>query len=377
MEPALERLRVILTGAVQGVGFRPFVFRLAHELNLRGWVENNASGVALEVEGYSDAIAHFLPRLASEKPPHAFIQSLEPVWLDPYGYDHFEIRESKGGPKTAMILPDIATCPDCLSEILDPKNRRYRYPFTNCTHCGPRFSIIRALPYDRSNTTMQSFVQCPACQKEYENPGNRRFHAQPNACPVCGPKLALWDRDGKVLSAENTALMETAEALRKGKIVALKGLGGFQILADARNSETLNFLRERKHRGTKPFALMFPGLASVREYCDVSNLEGRLLTSSEAPIVLLKRKLAPASGISESAAPGNPTLGCLLPYTPFAPFANETNWAFLWWQRAEIYRRNQSALETRKPWNGCTKLPICFWCMIVPSPARWTILWRE
>ena len=153
MEPALERLRVILTGAVQGVGFRPFVFRLAHELNLRGWVENNASGVALEVEGYSDAIAHFLPRLASEKPPHAFIQSLEPVWLDPYGYDHFEIRESKGGPKTAMILPDIATCPDCLSEILDPKNRRYRYPFTNCTHCGPRFSIIRALPYDRSNTT--------------------------------------------------------------------------------------------------------------------------------------------------------------------------------------------------------------------------------
>ena len=187
------RLKLSIRGAVQGVGFRPFVFRLASELKLTGWVNNSPQGVFIEVEGPRAALEKFLLRLETEKPPRSFIQSLESSWLDAIGYKKFEIRKSEtGGDKTALVLPDIATCPDCLREIFDPANRRHRYPFTNCTNCGPRFSIIESLPYDRANTSMKTFTMCPQCQAEYDDPRDRRFHAQPNACPVCGPRLEFW-----------------------------------------------------------------------------------------------------------------------------------------------------------------------------------------
>lgn len=325
------RLKVTIHGAVQGVGFRPFVYRLATELKLAGWVLNSAQGVFIETEGPKEQLEEFLRRLERDKPPRAFIQSLESVWLDPVGYTAFEIRHSdESGQKTAFILPDIATCPDCLREIFDPNDRRYRYPFTNCTNCGPRFSIIEALPYDRPNTTMKIFKMCPDCQAEYEDPSNRRFHAQPNACPVCGPHLELWDRQGRVLAQHDDALLQAAEAIRQGQIIAVKGLGGFHLICDARNDDAVQELRKRKHREEKPFALMYPSLELITAHCEVSELEERLLTSPEAPIVLLPRLRldrtpSPASGWRRcmdqaepgpSVAPRNPYLGIMLPYTP-------------------------------------------------------------
>ena len=320
-----RRLKLTLRGAVQGVGFRPFVFRLATELGLAGWVNNSAQGVFIEVEGEQSKLDQFRARLETEKPARSFIQSLEASWLDPAGYEKFEIRESAaGGSKTALVLPDIATCPDCLHEIFDPTNRRYHYPFTNCTHCGPRFSIIEALPYDRANTSMKRFAMCPQCRAEYENPLDRRFHAQPNAYPVCGPRLELWDRTGAVSATCNrgtSALEEAAKAIRSGKILAVKGLGGFHLMVAAHDDRAVRRLRERKHREEKPFALMFPSLAGVRGVCEVSPIEERLLCSPECPIVLLRRSKTPdvadqAAGLSPSLAPGNPNLGALLPYTP-------------------------------------------------------------
>src|SRR6266540_3208198 len=199
--PSHERARVIVRGAVQGVGFRPFVYRLATELQLRGWVVNCAQGVFIEVEGARESLQRFVSRLEKEKPPSALIQSLESSFLDSVGYGVFEIRESEaGGRKTALILPDLSTCADCLREIVDPTNRRFRYPFTNCTNCGPRFSIMEALPYDRANTSMKKFAMCAECEREYHDPLDRRFHAQPNACPRCGPQLQLWNDNGVVVS---------------------------------------------------------------------------------------------------------------------------------------------------------------------------------
>ncbi len=330
------RLKLSVRGAVQGVGFRPFVFRLATELHLSGWVNNSSQGVFIEVEGPRAALEQFFLRLDTEKPPRSFIQSLEVLWLDAAGYAGFEIRKSQtGGGKTALVLPDIATCPDCLREIFDPNNRRHRYPFTNCTHCGPRFSIIESLPYDRANTSMRKFTMCPQCQAEYDDPRDRRFHAQPNVCPVCGPHLELWEHrtgfqpvsDSKKLRdrrdaclTSNEALLAAAEAIRNGRIVAVKGLGGFHLMADARSDDAVRLLRERKHREEKPLALMFPSLESVKSVCEVSPLEERLLRSPEAPIVLLHRLKSairnPRSAISSLVAPGNPYLGVMLPYTP-------------------------------------------------------------
>ncbi|MDW8141799.1 MAG: Sua5/YciO/YrdC/YwlC family protein, partial [Candidatus Bipolaricaulota bacterium] len=288
------RLKIVLYGAVQGVGFRPFVYRLATELKLTGWVLNSVQGVFIEAEGPQEQLEEFLRRLERDKPPHAFIQSLESSWLDPVGYPAFEIRHSEeSGQKTAFILPDIATCPDCLREVFDPTDRRYRYPFTNCTNCGPRFSIIEALPYDRPNTTMKKFPMCSDCQAEYQDPTNRRFHAQPNACPTCGPHLELWDSKGNVLAQHDDALRQTAEAIRTGQIVAVKGLGGFHLICDARNDDAVRQLRRRKHREEKPFALMYPSLELVKAHCEVSELEERVLTSPEAPIVLLKALTPP------------------------------------------------------------------------------------
>jgi hydrogenase maturation protein HypF len=330
-------LKLAIRGAVQGVGFRPFVFRLAGKLGLKGWVNNSPQGVFIEAEGGPAELEQFRLRLEAEKPPRSFIQSLEAAWLDPVGYGAFEIRASQsGGSKTALILPDIATCPDCLREIFDPHDRRWFYPFTNCTHCGPRFSIIESLPYDRANTSMKKFALCPQCQAEYEDPRDRRFHAQPNACPRCGPRVELWDSQGRALAGGavpaggdlpgcgHTApavLAAAAETIRAGGIVAVKGLGGFHLVVAAGDEQAVRRLRERKHREEKPFALMFPTLAAVRAVCEVTAAEERLLRCPEAPIVLLRRlraaRLAPdPHGLAPSIAPRNPNLGVMLPYTP-------------------------------------------------------------
>jgi len=315
---ASESLRAKITvhGAVQGVGFRPFVYRLATQLRLNGWVLNSSQGVFIEVEGPLDLLQEFVARLEKEKPPLAIIQSFESSFLDIVGYQSFEIRYSDDtGPKTALILPDIAICADCLRDLLDPSNRRYRYPFTNCTNCGPRFSIIEELPYDRPNTSMRRFKQCPTCDAEYNDPLNRRFHAQPNACSKCGPHLELWDTSGNVLAYQDAALLNAAELIRQGKIVALKGLGGFQLICTAEEEGVVIRLRQRKRREGKPFALMYPALDQVSRDCAVSSLEERLLGSPESPIVLLTRQ-GGESTIAPSVAPGNRTLGVMLPYTP-------------------------------------------------------------
>jgi hydrogenase maturation protein HypF len=312
-----ERLKIIVRGAVQGVGFRPFVYRLATELELNGWVSNSAQGVFIEVEGGRDSLRKFLLRLEKGKPPRAVVQSLESSFLDAIGHGGFEIRESENrGDKTALILPDIATCGDCVREMLDPTNRRFRYPFTNCTNCGPRFSIIEKLPYDRANTSMKKFAMCLECEREYHDPLNRRFHAQPTACPTCGPQLQLWEKDESIISERDDALMAAAAAIRDGRILALKGLGGFQLIVDARNEDAVKLLRDRKRREEKPFALMYLSLEAVRGDCEVSDLEERLLLSPESPIVLLRKLAIGNRQLAISIAPSNPNLGVMLPYTP-------------------------------------------------------------
>ncbi len=314
-ESRAQRLRVTIRGAVQGVGYRPFVYRLATEMGLAGWVSNTTQGVFIEVEGPLAALRTFLRRVRRERPPRAAVHSLDAVYLDAVGFVGFQIRESTAeGARTVAVLPDIATCPDCLRELFDPADRRYRYPFINCTNCGPRFTIIEALPYDRPNTTMHGFTMYPACRAEYDDPLDRRFHAQPIACPACGPHLALWDGRGRVLAAREAALQEAAEALRRGAIVALKGLGGFQLLVDARREEAVARLRRRKRREEKPFALLYPSLQAVRRDCLVSGEEAALLASPEAPIVLLRRRAG--ASVAAAVAPGNPSLGVMLPYTP-------------------------------------------------------------
>ncbi len=307
-----ERAKITVRGAVQGVGFRPFVYRLALEFALRGWVLNSSQGVFIEVEGPGEAVRQFLAALEKSRPPRAIIQSLEYSFLDPAGYEGFEIRTSEeGGKKCALIMPDVATCADCIRELLDPGDRRYRYPFINCTNCGPRFSILEALPYDRPNTTMKRFAMCPECEREYEDPLDRRFHAEPIACPRCGPRIELWDAAGTALGHP---LHKSAHVLREGKILALKGLGGFQLLVDARNQEAVARLRERKRRERKPLGVLYPTLEAVRAVCEVSEQEERLLVSPERPIVLLRRR--PGGDVAPAVAPENPNLGVMLPCTP-------------------------------------------------------------
>ena len=301
-KPATQRLRITLRGAVQGVGFRPFVYRLATELSLTGWVLNSSAGLVVEVEGPSEHLSRFETRLEQERPRASVVTVRESAWLAPTGSTRFEILASDNDSgKTVNVLPDLATCNDCREELFDPGNRRFRYPFTNCTNCGPRYTIVVDIPYDRPNTTMRDFVLCPACGEEYQNPSNRRFHAQPNACPICGPKL-----DGTIEDA--------AEALLQGEIVALKGIGGFQLLADARNREAVARLRQRKHREEKPFALMMPSLEMARSYCEISSAEVQLLESQAAPIVLLQPK--DGTDIAPNVAHCSPYLGVMLPYSP-------------------------------------------------------------
>lgn len=307
-------LYLTIQGTVQGVGFRPFVYRLAKEIGLVGWVNNSTAGVFIEVEGTKEQLETFLWRLKTENPPRSQIQNIEINWRKVTGFKTFEILPSTTGKKTARVLPDLATCPDCLQEIFDHNNRRYRYPFTNCTNCGPRYSIIEALPYDRANTTMKAFSMCPSCETEYKNPSDRRFHAQPNACPQCDPKIELWDSMGKIIAQNYDAISATTGAILQGKILAVKGLGGFHLIVDAKNEKAVKLLRQRKHRPDKPFALMYPNLELIKQHCQVSELEEKLLQSPEAPIVILSRR---EKNFNECAiALDNPYWGIMLPYTP-------------------------------------------------------------
>lgn len=315
-----QRLHLEVQGMVQGIGFRPFVYRLATALALTGWIRNGEQGVEIEVEGEEANLATFLEQLEHHRPPHAVLAQIKTDWQAAAGYDRFEIQtsETDGHSQTAWILPDLATCPDCLHDLFDPTNRRYHYPFTNCTRCGPRYSIVTALPYDRPRTTMAGFSLCPECQREYQDPADRRFHAQPNACPRCGPHLELWDRQGQVLQTGNATdlIQAVADRIDRGEIVALKGLGGFHLLVDARNDSAVRRLRDRKHRPTKPLAVMYPSLERLHQDCVLSPAEVELLTSAAAPIVLLTPRKNPVTLLAASVAPGQATLGVMLPYTP-------------------------------------------------------------
>jgi len=307
--------RIKVRGVVQGVGFRPFVYRLACEHNLRGWVRNTSGNVAIEVEGDEAALKSFIAALETEAPPMARIEEVTATFHTPEGYTGFEIRGSRRQKgKYQLVSPDIATCPDCLSELLCPSDRRYRYPFTNCTNCGPRFTIIEDIPYDRLKTTMASFQMCPECQREYDDPLDRRFHAQPNACPKCGPSLELVDAGGSLVKGKD--VISTASALLKaGSILAIRGLGGFQLACDATNAIAVNNLRSRKKRPAKPLAVMMATLEEVARHCELSPEEEKLLRSPQCPIVLLRWRRS-ASDIGAAVAPNLKYLGVMLPYTP-------------------------------------------------------------
>jgi hydrogenase maturation protein HypF len=308
------RRHISLRGIVQGVGFRPFVFNLARRHGLSGWVNNSSEGVHLEVEGSPERVEQFTQEVARKAPPRARIESLQCEDLKPMGAVVFEIRESvEEAGKYQLISPDIATCPACREEIHTPSDRRYRYPFTNCTQCGPRFTIIEDIPYDRAKTTMAKFRLCPDCRREYDDPADRRFHAQPNACPVCGPRLRLVDPEGNPIPSPDP-LSAAIELLKGGKILALKGLGGFLLACDAGKASPVEALRLRKHRPDKPFAVMLPSLGAVREHCEVSEGEENLLLSPESPIVLLSWK--EGSSIDRAVAPRQRYLGVQVPYTP-------------------------------------------------------------
>lgn len=315
--PARSRLRMRIHGMVQGVGFRPFVFRLAHDLGLAGWVRNGPQGVIIEIEGPTPLLDVFRTRLETEHPPCASIRCCDVTTLAAMGCADFEIRHSsRGAPATALVLPDMATCPDCLRDVWATTDRRHLYPFTNCTNCGPRFSIIESLPYDRANTSMKRFTMCARCQAEYNDPRNRRFHAEPNACPDCGPQLTLWDAAGRVVAERHDGLLEAAHAVLAGRIVAIKGLAGFQLWVDASNENAVRRLRKRKHREEKPFALMIRDLERVEAICLVNENERRLLGSTAAPIVLLRAGPEASNVVASSVAPRNPYLGVMLPCTP-------------------------------------------------------------
>ncbi len=304
-------------GTVQGVGFRPFVHRLAASLNLRGTVLNDASGVTIHVEGEDGSLRQFIHVLAEDAPPAARIVEIRTEILPLSGFASFDIiRSEHGADVVTEVSPDLALCQDCEQELLDPTDRRHRYPFINCTNCGPRFTIIRGLPYDRPLTTMAGFELCPSCRAEYENPADRRFHAQPVACPTCGPRLSLLTNvkgEWQHTEAANV-IRKAAERLRRGRILLMQGIGGFHLAVDAQHAEAVRELRRRKRREQKPLAVMFPTLALLEEWCEVSSAERELLTSPRAPIVLLRKR--PSCPVADAVAPGNPQLGCLLPYSP-------------------------------------------------------------
>jgi hydrogenase maturation protein HypF len=309
------RLKINITGAVQGVGFRPFVYRLAKVIGLKGYVLNNTIGVFIEVEGKKHELDEFLIKIEREKPPLSKIYSLQHSFLEDIGFKDFEIRESEAeGDKRVSILPDIATCEDCLRDISTPLDRRFLYPFTNCTNCGPRFTIINALPYDRKNTSMKVFKMCPDCEREYHQPLDRRFHAQPNACHVCGPYINLYNSNGELICEKDEIIEKVIYFINNGKIIALKGIGGYHLLCNASNQEAVDRLRRRKNREEKPMAVMFPDLDSIKSEAHVNLLEERALRSIERPIVILKKR--ETTTLADSVSPDNCTVGAFLPYTP-------------------------------------------------------------
>lgn len=310
-----ECIRV--TGTVQGVGFRPTVWRLARECGVVGEVCNDSQGVLIHAWANADSLEKLVKRLWSEPPPLASIDGIVRTSLGGkvHEYREFRIVESRAGDVRTGVAADAATCSECLSEVLDPGDRRYRYPFTNCTHCGPRLSIVHAIPYDRGNTSMAAFQMCRACRAEYEDPSNRRFHAQPNACPDCGPRVWLEDSNGLRLepSRDGDAVAHAAQLLRNGSIVAIKGIGGFHLACDAGNDNTVDLLRQRKHRYDKPFALLARDIETVAQYAEVSPLESELLHDRTAPIVVLAMA---GQSLAEGITPGQNTLGFMLPYSP-------------------------------------------------------------
>jgi hydrogenase maturation protein HypF len=314
----MQGLRVHITGIVQGVGFRPFVYNLAARMNLKGWVRNTSAGVDIEADGERDVLEAFVKALRDEAPTLSHIDELTASFGPANGFRSFEIIHSESIDSAFQpISPDVAVCDDCLRELFDPSDRRYRYPFINCTNCGPRFTIIKDIPYDRPKTTMAPFAMCPDCEREYTDPSNRRFHAQPVACPKCGPKVWLerWNVEAFERSnAGDDAIRETRRLLAEGKIVAIKGLGGFHLACDATNSKAVSELRRRKLRVDKPFALMMPDLAAIEQHCFVNDAERELLQSTARPIVLLRRK--PGSNITKEVAPNQDFIGVMLPYTP-------------------------------------------------------------
>ena len=302
------RRHFTITGIVQGVGFRPLVFRLAAELGLTGWVRNTPAGVELELQGREEQLAGFICRLQAELPPLAAISSLESCDLPASDNETgFVILPSSDGRREAQIAPDSALCADCLRELVDPAGRRYRHPFITCTNCGPRWTIVTGIPYDRPLTTMAGFPLCPACEAEYCNPLDRRFHAQPIACPDCGPRLSL-------IPQHDDPLGQAIALLQQGKIVAVKGLGGYHLAVDAANNEAVARLRQRKQRDEKPFAVMVPDLATARQLAELSGLEERLLAGAEAPVVIVRRRAD--SPVTMLVAPGSQWIGLMLAYTP-------------------------------------------------------------
>ena len=312
-----RRTRVRVDGTVQGVGFRPYVYRLAGELGLSGFVLNDARGVLLEVEGADADVACFLARLGPEAPSLAVVERVVTEELEPTCAGGFSIRESPHGEAAdAPVAPDTATCEACLVELFDPGDRRFRYPFINCTNCGPRFTIIRGVPYDRPLTTMAAFSMCARCRAEYEDPGDRRFHAQPNACPDCGPAVALLDAAGQraPTAGARDALHAAALALREGRILAVKGLGGFHLACRADDAAAVAALRARKHREDKPFALMAASIQAAGSLVALGAQERALLTRPERPIVLAPR--VARAPVADAVAPGSPELGVMLPYSP-------------------------------------------------------------
>ena len=310
-----ERIQLTIRGTVQGIGFRPFVFRLAQELSLGGWIANTTQGTLLELEGTQKHLQAFQRRILTELPSSGNIQTMASTSVPIIGEQFFSIRPSQGDDQAqSVISPDLATCEDCLQDMKNTQSRRYRYPFPTCAQCGPRFSIALRLLYDRLNTTMHHFVFCNNCQREYDDPSDRRFHAETIACPSCGPQVELWNHDGSLLTQREEGLQAASEIVRHGGILAVKGLGGFQMWVKAEASEAVQRLRQRKLRPTKPLAVLFHSLASLEQHCLLSTNETALLTSPAAPIVLVRKRST--STLAWDVSPNNPYLGAMLPYTP-------------------------------------------------------------
>ncbi len=310
-----QRVRVEVEGTVQGVGFRPFVYQLAHELELAGWVQNTRNGVLIEAEGSVSVVEMFLQRMRTDAPPSASVEAMSMIVVPVLDDAGFSINQSgESGQRALVIPPDLATCADCQRELTDSHDRRFRYPFLTCTQCGPRYSLLTAIPYERSNTTMAGFTLCPACDAEYAAETDRRFHAEPIACHTCGPRLCLWNEQGREVADGEEALQQAVSLLEQGLVLAVKGLGGFQLWVDAKSQEAVQRLRNRKRRPDKPFALLFPSIEGIRRYCLLSLEEEALVRSPQAPIVLVRKRRD--AGLADAVAPGNPYLGVMLPTTP-------------------------------------------------------------